>query len=122
MCFGVVCMSKRVSSTQYALYNFLSEEYVGIPHFKEIQVCRVKTTTNVLELLNLDEKISLILRNYLVFPKQHVLTLHDLVLHVCLIMYLPQRKHSTVFSLKYMCEYHILRKYSVAELRQPRMY
>ena len=80
MCFGVA--SKCVSSTENALYSFLSEEYERIPHFKEIQCCRVKTTMNVLEILNLDEKKSLILRNYLVFPKQHVVTLFALVLCV----------------------------------------
>ena len=56
MCFGVACMSKCVSSTENALYSFLTEEYVQKPHFKEIQCCRVKTTRNVLEILNLDKK------------------------------------------------------------------
>ena len=69
MFFGGACMTKCVSFPENALYNFLSEEYVCIPPFKEIQGCRVKTTMNVLEILNLDEKKSLILRNYLVFPK-----------------------------------------------------
>ena len=79
MCFAVACMSKRVSSTENALHNFLSEKYVRIPHFKEIQGCRVKTTTNVLEILNRDHKKSLIERFYPVFPKQHVVTLCALV-------------------------------------------
>ena len=79
MCFGGACMSKRVSSTQNGLYNFLSEEYVRIPHFKEMQCWRVKTTRNILETLNPDEKKSHIVQNYLVFPKQHVVTLCALV-------------------------------------------
>ena len=91
-------MSKPVSSTEIAVYNFLSEEYVRIPHFKEIKGCRIETTKNVLEILNLVEKKSLILTNYLVFPKQHVVPLCALVLHVCLSMYLPQSMHYTVFS------------------------
>ena len=62
MCFGVACMSKNVSSTENALYNFLSEEYVRIPHFKKIQGCRVKIATNVLEILNREHKKSLIER------------------------------------------------------------
>ena len=73
------------------------------------------TTTNVLEILNVDEKKSLILRNYLLFPKEHVVTLCALVLHVFLSVYLPKRMHCTVFSRNYMREYHCLRKYSVAE-------
>ena len=84
MCFSFGCVSELVSSTENALYNFLLEEYVRIPHFKEIQSFRVKTTTNVLEILNVDEKKSLILRNYLVFPKQQVVNLCAVVLHVCL--------------------------------------
>ena len=80
MCFGVACMSKSVSSTEKALYNFLLEEYVRIPHFKEIQCCIVKTTMNVLEILNLDEKKSLILRNYHVYPNKKVVTQCALVL------------------------------------------
>ena len=115
MCFAVTCMSKPVSATEIALYNFLSEEYVRIPHFKKIQHCTVKTTTNVLEILNLDGMKSLILQNYLVFPKQHIVILCALVFPVCLSVYLTQRKHSTVFFQNYMSEYHILRKYSVAE-------
>ena len=115
MCFGVACMSKHESSTEYALYNFLLEEYVCIPHLKEIQCDRVKTTTNILVILNLDKKKSLILRNHLVFPKQHVVTLCALVLLVCLSGCLPQRMNCTVFSQKKMCEYIILRKYRVAE-------
>ena len=86
MCFSLAYVSELVSSTENALYNFLLEEYVRIPHFKEIQCCRVKTTTNVLEILNVDEKKSLILRNYLVFPKQQVVNLCAVVLHVCLSM------------------------------------
>ena len=115
MGFGAACMSKRVSSIENALYNFLSEEYVRIPHFKEIQCCRIKTTTNVLEILNLDEKKSLILLNYLVFPKKHIVLLCAFMLRICLSVYLPQRMHCTVFSRKCMCEYHILRKHSIAE-------
>ena len=115
-------MSKSVSSTEYALFSFLFEEYVGIPKFKEMQGCRVKVIMNVLRILNLDEKKSLILRNYHVFPKQNIVTLCTLVVRVCLSVYLPQRMHCTVFSQKNMCEYHILRKYNVAEQRQPRMY
>ena len=61
MCFGVVSMSKCLSFTENALYTILLEEYVRIPHFKGIQGCRVKTRTNVLEILNLDEKKSLML-------------------------------------------------------------
>ena len=90
MCFGVACMSKRVSSSENALYNFLSEEYVRIPLFKEIQCCRAKTTTNVLDILNLDEKKSLIVRNYLVFPKQQDVTLCALGFCVFLSLYHPQ--------------------------------
>ena len=108
-------MTKRVSSTEYALYNFLSEEYFRIPHFKEIHHCRVKKTTNVLELLNLDEKISRIVQNYLVFRNQHVVPLCALLLRVCLSVNLPQRLYCTVFSWKNMCEYHIVRIYRVAE-------
>ena len=122
MCLGIACMSKRESSTEYALYNFLLEEYVCIPHSKEIQCDRVKTTTNILVILNLDKKKSLILRNHLVFPKQHVVTLCALVFPVCLGGYLPWRMHCTVFSQNNMCEYIILRKYSVAEYRQPCMF
>ena len=70
---------------------------------------------NVLKILNLDENKSLILRNYLVFPKQDVVTLCVLVLSVCLSVYHSQRMHCRVFSRKYMCEYHMLWKYSVAE-------
>ena len=88
MCFGVACMSKRVSSTENSLYSFLSELYVQILHFKEIQGCRIKITTNVLEILNRDEK-SRIVRNYFVFPKQHIVTLCALVLNVYLSIYLP---------------------------------
>ena len=95
-------MCKCVSSTENALYSFFLEEYVRIPHLKEIQGCRVKTATNVLKILNLDEKKSLILRNYLVCPKQHVVTLCALVLRVCLSMYLPQRKYCTVVSELYV--------------------
>ena len=108
-------MSKHVSSTENALFNFLLEEYVCIPHFKEIQGCRVKTTMDVLEILNLIEKKSLILTNSLFCPKETVVTLCPLVLRVCLSLYLPQRMHCTIFCLKNMCEYHILQKYSVAE-------
>ena len=103
MCFGVAYMSKRVSSTENALHIFLLELYVRIPHFKEIECCRVKTTMNVLEILNMDEKKSLILQNCLVFLKQHVATLCALVLSVCLSVYLPQRMHCPVFSRNYMC-------------------
>ena len=115
MCFAVTYMSKPVSATKIALYNFLSEEYVQIPHFKDIQGCRVKTTMNVLEIHNLDETKSLILQNYHVFPNQKGVTLCALVLGVCLSVYLPQRMHCKIFSPKNMCEYHILWKYSVAE-------
>ena len=115
MCFGVAFMSKRVSSTENALHIFLLELYVRIPHFKEIECCRVKTTMNVLEILNMDEKKSLILQNYLVFLKQHVVTLCASVVRVCLSVYPPQRVHCTIFSLKNMCEYNLLRKYNVAE-------
>ena len=89
MCFGVACMSKRVSSTENALYSFLSELYVRILHFKEIQGCRIKFTRNVLEILNRDEKKFRIVRNYFVFPKLHIVTLCALVLNVYLSIYLP---------------------------------
>ena len=115
MCFGVACISKHVSSTEFAMNSFLPKVYVSIPHFKETQCCRVKTTRNVLEILNLDVKKSSIVRNHLVFPKQHVVTLFALVLGVCLSVYLSQRMHCTVFSQKNMCKYIILKKYSVTE-------
>ena len=109
MCFGGACMSKPVSSTENGLYNFLAEEYVRIPHFKEIECCRVKATTNVLEIHNPNRKKSLIVQNYLVCPKQHVVTLCALVLGVFLSVYLSQRLHCTIFCLKNMCKYHIYR-------------
>ena len=80
MCFGVACMSKHVSSTENALYNFLSELYVRITLFKEIRCCRVKTTTNVLEILNREDKNSCIVPNYLVFPNRRGVTVCALVL------------------------------------------
>ena len=49
-------MSKRVASNENAQESFLSQEYVRIPRYKEIQFCRVKTNTYKLEILNLDEK------------------------------------------------------------------
>ena len=49
--FGVACMSKCVSSKEKAQESFLSKEYVRIPLHKEIQFCRVKTYTYVLETL-----------------------------------------------------------------------
>ena len=115
MCFGVEWKSMLISCIKCAPYILLSEEYVWIPHFKEIQGCRVKTTTNVLETLNRDHKKLPNVQNYLVFPKQHVVTLCALVLHEYLSGYLPNRMHCTVFSREYLCEYHILRKYCVAE-------
>ena len=36
--FAVVCISKHVSSTENALYNFLSEEYVRILHLLKYSV------------------------------------------------------------------------------------
>ena len=51
-----------------------------------------------------------IVRNYLVFPKQHVVTRKALVLHVCLSLQPQTRTHRRVFSRKYMSEYHVLRK------------
>ena len=107
MCFAVACMSKRVSSTENAVYIFLSEEYVRIPNFKEKQCCRVKTNRNVLDILNLDEKKSRIVRNYLVFPTQHVVTLCALGLRVFLSVYLPQRMHCTILSEEYVRIPHI---------------
>ena len=104
MCICVACMSKHVSSTVYAMYYFLLDECVCIPQFKEIQGFKVKTTMNVLKLLNLDEEKALILWNYHVFPKQNIVNLCALVLGVCLNMYLPQRMHCTVFYPKNMCE------------------
>ena len=98
-----------------ALYSFISKVYGRIRYFKEIQCGRVQTTTSVLEILNLDEKNSPIMRNYLVFPKQHGVNLFALVLLVCLSLYFPQRMHCTIFSRRNMCENHILRKYRVAE-------
>ena len=77
-------MSKRVTSKENAQDSFLSKEYVRIPRYKEIQCCRVKTNTYVLEILKLYEKKLRIVQNYLVFPKQHVVTRNDLVLRVCL--------------------------------------
>ena len=115
MCFDSACMSKHVSSTENALYNFLPEEYVRIPYFMEIQGCRVKTNTNVLEILNLDDEKSHIVRNYLVSYQLQFINLCPLVLRVCLRVYLPQRMYCTVFPGEYLFEYHILRKYSVAE-------
>ena len=115
MCCGVAFMAKCIYSKANVLYSFLSGVYVWIPFYKEIQCCSIKTTTNLLEILNVNEKTLSIVWNYLVSPKQHVITLCALVVHVCLSMYLPQRMHCTIFSLKNMCEYHILRKYSVAE-------
>ena len=49
--FGVACMSKFVASKEKAQESFLSKEYVRIPLHKEIQFCRVKTYTYVLETL-----------------------------------------------------------------------
>ena len=49
-------MSKFVASKENAQESFLSKEYVRIPHYKEIQCCRVKTNTYVLEILKLYEK------------------------------------------------------------------
>ena len=108
-----VCLGMYLSHRKHC--TVFSEVYVWIPHFKEIQCCRIKTTTNVLETLNSDKEKSRIVRNYLVFPKGHVLSLWALVLPVCLSMYLPQSMHCTIFSRKNLCEYHILRKYMVAE-------
>ena len=107
MCFGVACMSKLVSSKEKKLNSFLSNVYVQIPHFKEKQGCKIKSNMNVLEILNLDEKKSHIVQNYLLFPKQQAVTLCAFVLRVSLSMYLPQRMHCRVFSWEYMCEYHI---------------
>ena len=53
---------------------------------------------------------SRILRNYLVFPKQHVVTRKALVLHVCLSMQPQKRKHGRVFSRKNMSQYDDLWK------------
>ena len=109
-----VCL--RIYLIQRMHWTVLYRKYIGeYDIFKEIQCCIVKTTTNVLEILNLDGKNSHILKNYLVFPKQHIVTLYAFVLLVCLSLYLPQRMHCTIFSWKNMCEYHILRKYTVAE-------
>ena len=77
-------MSKRVASKGNAQESFLSKEYVRIPRYKEIQCCRVKTHMYVLEILKLYEKKYGIVQNYLVFPKQHVVTRKALVLRVCL--------------------------------------
>ena len=77
-------MSKRAASKENAQENFLSKEYIRIPRYKEIQFCRVKTNTYILEMLKLYEKKLRIVQNYLVFPKQHVVTRKDLVMRVCL--------------------------------------
>ena len=118
LCALVLCVYLSVylhRECTVALYSFISKVYGRIRYFKEIQCCRVKTNVNELEILNLDEKNSFIVRNYLVFPKQQVLTLCALILLVCLSLYFPQWMHCTIFSQKNMCEYHILRKYRVAE-------
>ena len=44
-------MSKHRSSKENAQESFHSKEYVRIPRYKEIQCCRVKTITYVLETL-----------------------------------------------------------------------
>ena len=49
-------MSKRVASKEDAQESFLSKEYVRIPLHKEIQFCRVKTNTYILEILKLYKK------------------------------------------------------------------
>ena len=49
-------MSKHVASKENAQESFLSKEYVGIPRYKEIECCRVKTNTYILEILKLYEK------------------------------------------------------------------
>ena len=49
-------MSKHVASNENAQESFHLKEYVRIPHYKEIQCCRVKTNMYVLELLKLYEK------------------------------------------------------------------
>ena len=49
-------MSKGAASKENAQENFLSKEYVRIPHYKEIQCCRVKTNMYVLEIFKLYKK------------------------------------------------------------------
>ena len=49
-------MTKRVASKENAQDSFLSKKYVRIPRFKEIQCCRVKKNTYVLEILKIYEK------------------------------------------------------------------
>ena len=49
-------MSKLVASKENAQESFLSQEYVRIPRYKEIQFCRLKTNTYILEILKLYEK------------------------------------------------------------------
>ena len=49
-------MTKHVASKGNEEESFLSKEYVRIPRYKEIQCCRVKTNTYVLEILKIYEK------------------------------------------------------------------
>ena len=52
----VGCMSKRVASKENTQESFLLKEYVRISRYEEIQCCRVKTNTYILEILKLYEK------------------------------------------------------------------
>ena len=49
-------MYKIVASKENTQERFLSKEYVRIPRYEEIQCCRVKTNTYILEILKLYEK------------------------------------------------------------------
>ena len=49
-------MSKCVASKVNAQESFLSQKYIRIPRYKEIQFYRVKTNTYILEILKLYKK------------------------------------------------------------------
>ena len=49
-------MSKQAASKENTQESFLSKEYERIPPYKEIQCCRVKTNTYILEILKIYKK------------------------------------------------------------------